>query len=37
MDMIIIAICAIICGADSWVAVESFGRTKYDWLSRFLP
>ena len=37
MDMIIIAICAIICGADSWVAVESFGRTKYDWISRFLP
>ena len=36
MDMLVIAICAVICGADSWVAVESFGRTKYDWLSRFL-
>jgi predicted transposase YbfD/YdcC len=34
--MIVIAICAVICGADSWVAVESFGRTKYRWLSRFL-
>ena len=35
-DMIVIAICAVICGADSWVAVESFGRSKYDWLCRFL-
>ena len=36
MDMLVIAICAIICGADNWVAVESFGHAKYNWLSRFL-
>lgn len=35
-DMLVIAICAVICGADSWVAVESFGNSKYDWLCRFL-
>ena len=35
-DMIVIAICAVICGADSWVAVQSFGHAKYTWLSRFL-
>ena len=36
MDILVIAICAIICGADNWVAVESFGHAKYNWLSRFL-
>ena len=36
IDMLVIAICAVICGADSWVAVESFGHAKYNWLSRFL-
>lgn len=36
LDMIVIAICAVICGADSWVAVESFGHSKYNWLCRFL-
>ena len=25
VDIISIAICAVICGADSWVAVETFG------------
>ena len=34
--MIVIAICAVICGADGWVAVEAFGWARYDWLSRFL-
>lgn len=36
MDMLVIAICAVICGADSWVAVESFGHAKSKWLSRLL-
>lgn len=35
-DMIVIAICAVICGADSWVSVESFGHAKFNYLSRFL-
>jgi predicted transposase YbfD/YdcC len=26
IDIIVIAICAVICGADSWVDVENFGR-----------
>ena len=33
MDMVVIAICAVLCGADSW---ESFGRAKFDWLSKLL-
>ena len=36
IDVIVIAICAVICGADSWVDVEMFGKSKRDWLSRLL-
>jgi hypothetical protein len=34
--MLIIAICAVICGADGWEDVESFGESKKDWLKGFL-
>lgn len=36
IDIISIAICAVICGADSWVAVETFGKAKQPWLERYL-
>jgi hypothetical protein len=36
LDIIIIAICAVICGADGWVDVEEFGKTKRAWLATFL-
>ena len=36
IDIIVIAICAVICGADSWVDVELFGKSKRDWLARLL-
>lgn len=36
LDILIIAIGAIIGGADSWVAVEAFGKAKEDWFRRFL-
>lgn len=35
-DIVVIAICAAICGADSWVDVELFGKSKYQWLKQFL-
>lgn len=35
-DIIVIAICAAICGADDWVAVEEFGRAKRSWFGKFL-
>ena len=35
-DIIVIAICAAICGADDWVAVEEFGRAKQSWFAKFL-
>jgi predicted transposase YbfD/YdcC len=36
MDIIVIAICAVICGAEDWVAVERFGRAKLEWFQTFL-
>ena len=36
IDILIIAILAVICGADSWVDVEMFGNSKIEWLKTFL-
>lgn len=36
LDIVIIAICAAICGADSWEDVELFGDAKYSWFKGFL-
>jgi len=36
LDIISIAICGILCGADNWVDVEMFGQAKFEWLSSFL-
>jgi predicted transposase YbfD/YdcC len=35
-DMIIIAILAVICGAEGWTEVARFGRAKEGWLKTFL-
>ena len=35
-DMIAIAILAVISGADSWEAMETYGLAKEDWLRQFL-
>jgi predicted transposase YbfD/YdcC len=36
LAIITIAICAVICGADSWVEIEEFGKARFDWLQGFL-
>ena len=36
IDIITIAICAVISGADSWVDVELYGKTKEAWFKEFL-
>jgi hypothetical protein len=28
LDIIALTICAVICGADSWVEIEAYGHTK---------
>jgi predicted transposase YbfD/YdcC len=35
-DILVIAICAIICDADGWVDVENYGVSKHAWLTTFL-
>ena len=35
-DMIVIAICAVICAADSWSDVVDFGQAKEKWFKTFL-
>ena len=35
-DIMIIAVCAVICGAESWPDIEQFGNDKREWLSRLL-
>lgn len=35
-DILMIAICALLCGAENFVEFERFGEAKHDWLARFL-
>lgn len=36
LEILIIAICAVICGADGWSDIELFGKNKKTWLKTFL-
>lgn len=36
LDVIAIAVCAVIANADDWQGVETFGHDRHDWLKSFL-
>ena len=36
MNFVVIAVCAVICGADDYVAIARFGESRKDWFARFL-
>jgi predicted transposase YbfD/YdcC len=36
IDILVIAVAAILCGADDWVAIETFGKARKSWFKRFL-
>ena len=36
INIVTIAICAVICGADDFTGIADYGRRKKDWLGRFL-
>lgn len=36
IDILIIALAAILSGADNWVEIEAFGQAKQTWLATFL-
>lgn len=35
-DILVLALCAVIGGAESWPDIEAFGHAKHDWFKRFL-
>ncbi len=37
INIVVIALCAVICGADDFVAIAKYGRTRRDWFAKFLP
>lgn len=36
LEVITIAICATLAGAETWVDIETFGKSKANWLAQFL-
>jgi predicted transposase YbfD/YdcC len=36
INVLVIALCAAVCGADTWVDVELFGESKQRWFAQFL-
>ena len=36
LDILVIAICAVIAGADNWEDIAEFGQAKIDWFKTFL-
>jgi len=35
-DIFFISLCAMVCGADNWVAIEEFGLAKEQWFTELL-
>jgi predicted transposase YbfD/YdcC len=36
IDILVIAICAVICGCDSWEDIATFGEAKQEWFATYL-
>lgn len=36
LDILVISICAAICGAETWEQIAQYGESKYEWLKTFL-
>jgi len=36
LSVVTIALCAVVCGAETWEEIAEFGKAKVDWLSSFL-
>lgn len=37
IDILVLTVCATLSGAEGWEEIEEFGRSKLDWLRRFVP
>ena len=36
INIVFIALCAVICGAEDWVSMEQFGKVQKKWFGQFL-
>ncbi|CAE6772844.1 ISAs1 family transposase [Paraburkholderia aspalathi] len=36
-EILVVALCAILSGTDSWVEIQTWAEAKLDWLRRYLP
>ena len=36
-DILTVALCAMLCGAEDWESIASWGRIKLAWLRQYLP
>jgi hypothetical protein len=34
LDIVVIAFCAVLCGAEGWEDMEDFGKAKHEWLQK---
>ncbi len=35
-EIVLMATCAVFCGADTWVQIADYAHSKIDWLQTFL-
>ena len=35
LDIILLSICAVLCGAETWIDIAEFGQASQDWLKTF--
>lgn len=36
-DIIVLTVCAVICGCETWEEIQEYGQFKQEWLKRVLP
>ena len=36
IDIIVVTVCAVVSGAETWEDIEDYGQAKVEWLKRFL-
>lgn len=36
VEMLVLAVCGMVCGVDDFVGIEAWGNERIDWLRRFL-
>ena len=37
VELLVIAVCGVLAGADDFVEIEEWAKEKYDWFRQYLP